>query len=82
MSLSTSETDDRFCLSFQCWGKKNEGKKYHGPLCFFCLNSILFEIKYSRTSVSRKLMARLPWHFELVLESLEKKSHSCRFGII
>ena len=29
-------------------------------------------IRYSRTSIARILMARLPYMFELVLESLEK----------
>ena len=30
------------------------------------------ETEYSRTSMARILMARLPWLFELVLESLGK----------
>ena len=38
---------------------------------------------YSRTSMARTLMAGLPWLFRtLFLESLGKKSYSCRLGLI
>ena len=35
--------------------------------------------EYSRLSVLRTLVARLPWLFELVLDSLRKKSHRSRY---
>ena len=40
------------------------------------------QVIYSRPSVARTLTVAYHGCFELVLESLGKKSHSCKFGII
>ena len=39
-------------------------------------------LKYSRTSMALTLMTCYHGCFELILESLRKKFHSCRFGIL
>ena len=51
--------------------------------CTFTQNNILFlTIPYSRTSVVRRLMARVPRLFQTRSSVPWKKSNSCRFGLI
>ena len=70
ISLSVSGTDDRFYLSISCLYILVKLTIIVPRLVVqvlalhtFKISVIIFKLKYSRTSIARTLMARLPWLF-------------------